>query len=230
MKLQHLLLILVLCASCGTAVDNYSIDIRCPECPSAQVRLWRFTGIGIEPVATTKMERGHAVFYGSVNEPVLMYIFVDGATDYLPVFVENTDIDIDYAYHRPSRSTVAGSQCQKKFSDFLQSYSAYSDKGTGIEKMIENATDNDDTLMLNGLAVNYEVLKREETEFQTQYVLQNLSSPVAAYILCANLMYSLSSERLDSLIKVFPNEIKGHIYVKCADNYLKTMLKDSTAL
>ena len=230
MKLKLLLPILALAASCNSTDESYEIDLHCAECGSAKVSLCRYVDGTISDLSTTTFEHGHAVFKGKINEPELIYIFVEDALDYLPVFLENSSIDIDYVYARPSRSVVTGSQCHKTFSDFLQSYSAYSDKGTGIDKMIENAEDNCDTLMLQRLTDNLKILEHEKVEFQRQYVVQNNTSPVSAYILCTDLMYKLSSNELDTLINMFPSEMKGSIYLKQVFEYRKTMPQDTAAL
>ena len=227
MKLKLLLPILALAASCSTADESYEINMHCAECGSAKVSLCQLVDGNIEEISTVAFEHGNAVFKGIVSEPQLMFLFVDGALDYLPVFVENSDIDIDYVYYRPSRSVVIGSACHKKFSDFLQSYSAYSDKGTGIDKMIENAKENADTLMLQRLTENLRVLEREKVDFQRQYVLQNITSPVSAYILSTDLMYKLSSSELDSITTLFPDEIKGSIYLKQVAEYRASMPTDT---
>lgn len=227
MKLKLLLPILALAASCNTADDSYEINLHCAECGGAQVSLCLYADGNISDLSTTNFEHGHAVFKGHVDEPQLMFLFVEDARDYLPVFVENSDIDIDYVYARPSRSVVTGSACHKKFSDFLQSYSAYSDKGTGIDKMLENAQENSDTLMLQRLTENLIVLEREKVEFQRQYVLQNISSPVSAYILSTDLMYKLTCNELDSITALFPDEIKGSIYLKQVAEYRASMPTDT---
>ena len=227
MKLKLLLPILALAASCNTSDDSYEIDLHCAECGGAQVSLCLYADGNISDLSTTNFEHGRAVFKGHVDEPQLMFLFVEDARDYLPVFVENSDIDIDYVYARPSRSVVTGSACHKKFSDFLQSYSAYSDKGTGIDKMLENAQENSDTLMLQRLTENLIVLEREKVEFQRQYVLQNISSPVSAYILSTDLMYKLTCNELDSITALFPDEIKGSIYLKQVAEYRASMPTDT---
>ena len=230
MKPQILLPLIALCAACHNADDSYEIDLHCAECGSAKVSLCQYVDGNISDLSTIAFEHGHAVFKGKINEPELMFIYVEDALDYLPVFVENSSIDIDYVYARPSRSVITGSQCHKTFSDFLQSYSAYSDKGTGIDKMIENAKENADTIMLQRLTENLKVLEHEKVEFQRQYVVQNYTSPVSAYILCTDLMYKLSSNELDTLINQFPNEMKGSIYLKQVSEYRKTMPQDTAAL
>jgi len=227
MKLKLLLSIATLCVACHNADNNYEIDIHCPDCVGANVSLWHYQDKELCNASEAVFEHGRAVFNGNVSEPQLMYLFVEGARDYLPVFVENSDIDIDYVYARPSRSVVTGSVCHKKFSDFLQSYSAYSDKGTGIDKMIENAEENSDTLMLQRLTENLKVLEREKVEFQRQYVLQNISSPVSAYILSTDLMYKLTCNELDSITALFPDEIKGSIYLKQVAEYRASMPTDT---
>lgn len=227
MKLKLLLPILALAASCNTADDSYEINLHCGECGGAKVTLCLYADDTITELSITTFEHGRAVFKGNVSEPQLMYLFVEGARDYFPIFVENSDIDIDYVYARPSRSVVTGSACHKKFSDFLQSYSAYSDKGTGIDKMLENAQENSDTLMLQRLTENLIVLEREKVEFQRQYVLQNISSPVSAYILSTDLMYKLTCNELDSITALFPDEIKGSIYLKQVAEYRASMPTDT---
>lgn len=227
MKHQLLLPLIALCAACHSSDNSYEIDIRCSDCGGARVSLCRYADGNIVDLSTEYFDRGHVVFKGKVDEPQLMYIYVEDARDYLPLFVENSSIEIDYLYARPSRSVVTGSQCHKTFSDFLQSYSAYSDKGTGIDKMIENAEENADTLMLQRLAETISVIKKEKVEFQRQYVLQNITSPVSAYILCTDLMYHLTCQQLDSLTALFPDEIKGSVYLKQVAEYRAKMPKDT---
>ena len=229
MKPQLLLPLIALCAACHNADDSYEIDIHCTDCGGANVSMWQCQGKNLNIAGATVFEHGHAVFKGKVDQPQLMYIFVEDAIDYLPVFVENSDIDIDYVFARPSRSVVTGSVCHKKFSDFLQSYSAYSDKGTGIDKMIENAEENADTLMLQRLTENLRVLEHEKVEFQRQYVVQNINSPVAAYILSTDLMHKLNISELDSITALFPNEIKGSIYLKQVAEYRASMPNDTAS-
>lgn len=229
MKPQLLLPLIALCAACHNADDSYEIDIHCTDCGGANVSIWQCQGKNLNIAGATVFEHGHAVFKGKVDQPQLMYIFVEDAIDYLPVFVENSDIDIDYVFARPSRSVVTGSVCHKKFSDFLQSYSAYSDKGTGIDKMIENAEENSDTLMLQRLTENIRVLEREKVDFQRQYVVQNINSPVSAYILSTDLMYKLACSELDSVTALFPDEIKGSIYLKQVTEYRAKMPNDTAA-
>ena len=229
MKPQLLLPLIALCAACHNADDSYEIDIHCTDCGGANVSMWQCQGKNLNIAGATVFEHGHAVFKGKVDQPQLMYIFVEDAIDYLPVFVENSDIDIDYVFARPSRSVVTGSVCHKKFSDFLQSYSAYSDKGTGIDKMIENAEENSDTLMLQRLTENIRVLEREKVDFQRQYVVQNINSPVSAYILSTDLMYKLACSELDSVTALFPDEIKGSIYLKQVAEYRAKMTNDTAA-
>ncbi len=229
MKLKLLLPILALATSCNTADDSYEIELHCGECGGAKVTLCLYADESISELSTTAFEHGRAVFKGHVSEPQLMYLFVEGACDYFPIFVENSDIDIDYVFARPSRSVVTGSVCHKKFSDFLQSYSTYSDKGTGIDKMIENAKENADTLMLQRLTENLRVLEHEKVEFQRQYVVQNINSPVAAYILSTDLMHMLDISELDSITALFPNEIKGSIYLKQVAEYRASMPDDTAS-
>lgn len=229
MKPQLLLPLIALCAACHNADDSYEIDIHCTDCGGANVSMWQCQGKNLNIAGATVFEHGHAVFKGKVDQPQLMYIFVEDAIDYLPVFVENSDIDIDYVFARPSRSVITGSVCHKKFSDFLQSYSAYSDKGTGIDKMIENAEENSDTLMLQRLTENIRVLEREKVDFQRQYVVQNINSPVSAYILSTDLMYKLACSELDSVTALFPDEIKGSIYLKQVAEYRAKMPNDTAA-
>ena len=230
MKPALLLPLLALCAACHTSDDSYEIDIRCSECSGARVSLCRYADGNVEEVSTEYFDRGHAEFKGKVDEPQLMYLYVEDSRDYLPLFVENSSIEVDYFCARPSRSVVTGSQCHKTFTDFLQSYSAYSDKGTGIDKMKENAAENADTLMLQRIAETVRVMEREKVEFQRQYVLQNITSPVSAYILSTDLMYHLSRSELDSVTALFPDQMRSSAYMKQVADYLKSLPRDTVSL
>ena len=93
--------------------------------------------------------------------------------------------------------------------------------------MIENAEENADTLMLQRLTENLKVLEHEKVEFQRRYVIQNINSPVAAYILSTDLMHKLNVSELDSITALFPNEIKGSIYLKQVAEYRASMPTDT---
>ncbi|MCQ2973859.1 MAG: DUF4369 domain-containing protein [Bacteroidales bacterium] len=213
-------LILILLCGCKNNNDNYEILIKCNDCNNLNISLWQLVDTTLYPIGLTKIEHNKAIFKGDVVHPTLMFIYTQDCSDYFPIFVENSEIDIEFNYLRPSKSVVRGSQSHKIFNDFLQSYSAYEDKSMAIEKMIKNAKDNFDTLMVLSLENDKNKLEIEKTEFQKQYIKNNVTSSVSAYILSNNLMYNISLDDLQYMLNLFPKEFENNIYIKNAQNYL----------
>lgn len=215
--------VFVLISSCSVKEVNFEINIKTPDANNMIVRLFRETADGLSVVDSTKIEASRAYLKGFVSSPELMFLYIGNAPDYLPVFVEKGTADIDFNYSRPSKSTVKGSETHKIFTDFVRSYSVYCDKAAGIDKMLSSAMRNSDTVMVSGLEQDRELLKGEITGFEEFYVDKYSDSPLACYIISAQLMYELDCAGLKFLLDKIPPENRSNRYYEKAVEYLKSL-------
>lgn len=207
--------------SCTNNGQCFEISIYGKECNNLAIKLCRDTDLGLVTIDSTIFEMQKATLKGSVDNPELMYIFIDNANDYMPIFMENTEITVDANYEKPSKSIVTGSESHRIFTDFLQSYAIYSDKISGLVKSARNAMSNYDTAMYNKIDEERKLTDLEAKEFQKLFVQKNITHPIACYILSTHLMYTLSSEELKKILNSIPQENRNNKYYKKATEYLQ---------
>jgi hypothetical protein len=219
---NHLTLLLITSAlllSCAASnVDSgngsFEIALSGKGCNNIIARLYRDTDSGLAFVDSTRFEMQRGSLHGNLKHPELMYIYIDNATDYLPVFVENGKINIDINYAKPSRSVITGSESNKIFTDFLQSYSVYSSKETGNLKMLQNAYLNLDTLMIERLQQERLLIKQESDGLQRLFIQKYIDHPIACYILSVSLMYDMPHSLLQQLADSIPASNRDNIYYR----------------
>ncbi|MBO7463600.1 MAG: DUF1460 domain-containing protein [Bacteroidales bacterium] len=206
----------------STSGNTFDIALSGKGCNNLMARLYRDTDSGLAIVDSTRFEMQKGRLKGSLQHPELMYLYIDNAPDYLPVFVENSHIDIEINYSKPSKCVVSGSESNKIFSDFLQSYKVYSYKESGNQKMLQSAYSNFDTVMIERLEDERRQIKREAEGLQRQFIQKYIHHPIACYILSAHLMYDMPHTMLRQLADSIPPENRDNIYYRRIINHLNT--------
>ncbi|MBQ4406667.1 MAG: DUF1460 domain-containing protein [Bacteroidales bacterium] len=206
----------------NTSGNTFDIALTGKGCNNLMVRLYRDTDNGLAIVDSTRFEMQEGRLKGSLQHPELMYIYIDNLSDYLPVFVENSHIDIEINNAKPSRSIVNGSESNKIFNDFLQSIKVYSYKESGNMKMLQNAYHNFDTVMIERLEEERRQIKREADGLQRQFIQKYIQHPIACYILSSHLMYDMPHTMLRQLADSIPPENRDNVYYRRIINHLNT--------
>ncbi|MBQ1697229.1 MAG: DUF1460 domain-containing protein, partial [Bacteroidales bacterium] len=194
--------------------NTFDIALTGKGCNNLMARLYRDTDSGLVIVDSTRFEMQKGRLKGCLQHPELMYLYIDNAPDYLPVFVENSHIDVEINYARPSRSIVSGTESNKIFTDFLQSYKVYSYKESGNLKMLQSAHNNFDTLMIERLEDERKQILREADGLQRQFIQKYIHHPIACYILSAHLMYTLPHDLLRQLADSIPPDNRDNVYYR----------------
>lgn len=210
-------------ACAGTPRQGFEISVSAPECNNLTLKLYRDCGNALQLVDSQKVEMHKARLHGSAECPELMYIFLESADDYLPIFVENGRMDVDLNLSKPGKSAVSGSESNKIFTDFLQAYSVYDGKAAGYNKTTMDASLNNDTLLLQDLESALDAVRRERVDFQRSFVQKYINHPIACYILSRHLMYELQEHELAALMDSIPEQNRGNEYYRTAQRRLAEM-------
>ena len=205
----------------GSKGDTFEIELSGKGCNNLSARLYRETDNGLKIVDSTRFEMQKGRLKGGLQSPELMYIYIDNASDYLPIFVENAHIDVDINYSKPGKSIISGSESNKIFTDFLQSYAVYSSKATGNLKMLQSAYSNEDTIMIERLEQERQQIKHECDLLQRQFIQKYIHHPIACYILGAHLMYTLPHEQLRQLADSIPADNRDNLYYRRIVSHLE---------
>ncbi|MCQ2252508.1 MAG: DUF4369 domain-containing protein [Bacteroidales bacterium] len=205
---------------------GFSIQVKSSDCNNMTIKLIRETEQGLEVVDSAKIEMHRARLRGSVRCPEMMYIFVDKASDYLPIFVENSQITVSLNYQKLGKSVVSGSESNKIFTDFIQSYSAYGDKASEHQKMSQHANVLGDTLMIQDLEDDINNVMQESKDFQLQFVRKHIKHPIACYILATSLINELSYSEALGILDSIPEQNRSLVHFARLHNIMKQKKND----
>lgn len=207
--------------SCTGIPDNgFEISVSAADCNNLMVKLYREGRDGLEPVDSQKVEMHKARLCGEIHSPELMFIYMESADDYIPIFVEQGLMEVEVNLGKPARSAVSGSESNKIFTDFMQAYSVYDGKASGYNRMAMDASMNNDTLMLQDLESAHDAIMEERVDFQRSFVQRYIDRPIACYILSAHLMYELDRQSLNDLLDSIPESNRDNIYYRKAERHL----------
>ncbi len=207
-------------ACAGTPGQGFEISVSAPDCNNLMLRLCRDNGDRMAVVDSQKVEMHKARLHGCADTPELMYIYLESADDYLPIFVENGQMSVDINRAKPGKSAISGSESNKIFTDFMQAYSVYDGKAAGYNKTAMNASRNNDTLLLQDLESEQDAIRSERVAFQRSFVQKYTDHPIACYIISSHLMYDLSPLELEALMDSIPPANRANKYYKSAERRL----------
>lgn len=207
----------------GIPSNGFEISVSAADCNNLMLRLYRDAGQGLQPVDSQKVEMHKARLLGQIQSPELMYIFVESADDYIPIFVESGRMDLEINLGKPARSAISGSESNRIFTDFMQAYSVYEGKASGYNRLAMDASINNDTLMLQDLASTNEAIREERVAFQRSFVQKYIDRPIACYILSAHLMYELDGQELSALLDSIPEANRDNSYYRKAMQHLSVL-------
>ncbi len=200
--------------------QGFEISVSAPDCNNLMIRLCRDNGDRMAVVDSQKVEMHKARLHGCADTPELMYIYLEQADDYLPIFVENGQMSVDINRAKPGKSAIQGSESNKIFTDFMQAYSVYDGKAAGYNKTAMNASRNNDTLLLQDLESEQDAIRSERVAFQRSFVQKYIDHPIACYILSSHLMYDLEPQELEALMDSVPAQNRANKYYRQAERRL----------
>lgn len=213
--LATILAVSALLVSCAAKQDTpLDITLYGKGCNNLMARLYRDTDSGLAIVDSARFEMQKARLKCHIQSPELMYIYIENATDYLPVFVDSANIDIEFNSAKPIRSIVSGSESNKIFTDFLQSYWVYVRKETGNMKMLQSAYCNNDTVMIERLNEGRILIRQETDGLQRQFIRKYIDHTIACYILSTHLMFNMRHSDLKQLADSIPESNRNNIYYR----------------
>lgn len=166
----------------------------------------------IDSVYMTKS--GFKFKHVKIKTPELYYLIVDDGKIIIEFFMEQHDIQVNADYNNKGLLEVQGSKSHDEYLSFLQNNVVFENKQSKIYEQKELAMSNNDTSLLVQLSNNYKDVADEQFNFIKQYVLENDSSFVSAFIASRSLANELSLKDLETITANFKDTIKSSIYYK----------------
>ena len=206
--------------------DGYVLNGIIEEYDSGIVYMQRAVNYKLQPYDTAYVVGGTFQFTGQIDYPELFYFQVDGKKKKLvQVFMENSEITLQFHLDRFNEAFVSGSAVHDKFMQFEFQNQTLQFEQNQIQQAYAQAANSGDIQKANQLRGAFAAKGQERLNFMKNFVQSNRQSPVigfvmARYMLDENLYPFLKAEH-DSLVVNHP-ESK---YTKMLGGYLKQIGK-----
>lgn len=191
------------------------------------VYLQRVENNDLVTIDSTEMSNGEFAFEGKVSIPDLYVIQIGEEGDRLVVFLENSTVKIDGENSNVMAASIEGSASHTLMLDFNKKLEEMSTKLTDIGSRYDAAAQ-DNTLtpeFEDELRAEFAAENSKLIAFTKQFVLENISSPVSAYLTLRHLSNQIEFESLDSIVSKFPAEIQTSSFVVMLNERVATERK-----
>lgn len=149
----------------------------------------------------------------SIDLPKMLFIQLKGQILRIPVFVENSNIEVRGNFNQSEKVVINGSNAQAEYDQFLEKVKIYNDQLQELYAENRKLSQEKNEAAIEELIVKYEEIDVQKIDFIYNYILENTASAVTAYIaLMNNGRFDL--EQLDAISIVFDPSIDNSTYVK----------------
>ncbi|MFN4027501.1 MULTISPECIES: DUF4369 domain-containing protein [Flavobacterium] len=148
-------------------------------------------GMGFVAIDTVKIEDGKFEIKGKTTEPEIHFIHVDKVDGKLPLVLEGGEIDIQFDKDSLVKSKISGTYNNDEFTKFNEESdkiqkrlkSKILDFQQRNKMAIENAQKSNDTVAMNKLRAEYELIQKDITDYTFGYPKTHPKSFISVLIL-----------------------------------------------
>lgn len=197
------------------------------------VKMQTETGITIN-VDSTKIKDGKFEIKGKFTEPAMYAIFIEGLQQPVPFIVENDEIKVSIDKDSIWKSKIGGTDYNDKFQKFNEKSNEVNKKLVAFQnknmQAFMAAQQKQDTVTINKLRKEYDVIAKELKEYYDTYADKNGDSYISLLMLQSK--FSSPDFNLEKVKKSFDNldsELKNTKIGKSISDKIKTIEKNQKA-
>lgn len=188
-KASLLLLFTFILISCSTKKDEYVIHGSIKDVDSGKVYLQKFESYQLVNSDSTILLKGEFTFKGKIEMPEMQQIFIEDKKVVVPLFVENSEINVNIFPDSVDKSIVTGSAAHDIYRDYLKLKEPNDKKMDEFFTALDKAKEAGDTLILNRADSVAAALDNEMKKMIIDFAKTNNATVVAPYIVTRNSWY-----------------------------------------
>lgn len=193
-KLLALIIVGLIMVSCGQE-SSYTITGTIEGADEGRVILqYRGDGEWI-PVDSADLKGGKFSITGSVDQPDMYYLALDGGRAMMSFFLENSKITLHTYADSMYRGTVTGSSVQDDFMGYQDGLTQFNDELNKFNEPYSKAMEMEDQETIDKIMEEVNVVRDNQKKYQFDYVKENPKSIIAAYVL------STLSSRIEDVVE-----------------------------
>lgn len=173
-------------------------------------------------IDSVEVSKGAFTFKGKLEFPDMYYIKFSNQEQFLPIFLENSKINVDFNTENIESSKVTGSTEHALFDKYRETESTYRKQLDGIYENYKNAAQAGNEVEINRYENQYDSVENILNNITKDFIMQNPSSAVAP-MLAWQKVYNYSLEELKNINNTLSKSLEK------SENYQK-LLERATIL
>jgi peroxiredoxin len=174
------------------------------------VYLYRVTDDALNVSDSATVTKGAFQMKGQIGIGEMAYLSFDGKKK-LPVFIEASSINVAAKGNDSDSVDISGSNLHKAYQKFMASLEEYDKQISEIYTAFKEAEDDE---ARKEIEEKYDEVDEEKTAYISEYIGENLNSPVSPYLVTKYMMYSAETDEITNLMNSFEGEAKESKYIE----------------
>ncbi|MDN4165696.1 TlpA disulfide reductase family protein [Cytophagales bacterium LB-30] len=200
--------------ACETPQKGFELKGQIAQLDSGKVVLMRQQNGAFERVDSTQIQQGAFQFAFEAQEPELVYLLVEGKNNWMPVFLEASNIQFEAHIDSLASPRISGSASNDQLKAFEKESASFNERLKKIYAEYGEAEEAGDTVAVEKLEADFTATMDEKNAFTANYIKNNSQSHVGAYLAYTNLPYELEAEGIDSVIALFDAQVAATKYIQ----------------
>ncbi len=192
---------------------GYTLNIHFKPSFTGNVRLLARERGAWKLIDSTTVENNQASFSGSLSSPQMYYLKLQGDNAYQPVFMENSQINLQLNPDSVGEGKITGSSVQAEYDEFLQKDREYTKLLQGAWTAYKTAQENRDSIKMSQAEALYDSTEQREKIFVLNYCKQHPAQFSTPYILYRNL-YKFKLNDLEPVVSLLSPQVIASKYGK----------------
>jgi len=200
--------------SCKNVIPGkeYKLQGNIKGVTNTEIYLRKYQGSGYCTIDSVFSANGEFSFNGSVILPELFRISLNNSDEYIPIFVENTNISINANIGKLDSAIITGSSSNNLLVHFWYSIDSIDKIANPLFDSYNSAKKIGDSMKVIELENEIESNAKIQNQFIKDFVKNHSTSVVSAFVLYKYLSGELELEELASLNNNLDTNIKKSIY------------------
>jgi peroxiredoxin len=217
-----ILLSAIIFLSCSSKKEQYSINGNVVGVDKGAIYLQKFDSEKWVSFDSTSLDKGNFTFAGTIKLPEMWQIVMDEKKVVVPVFVENSQIDVSIFPDSLDKSIVKGSASQDKYQQYITSRELIDQKMEEAYNEWKKAKEAGDKITMNRADSISTVLDGEMKKLLLDFVEKNNATVVSPYLVTRN-SWQFELPDLEKIISGLDTSINNSVYTQRLKNRIEIL-------
>ena len=212
-KFAFILLVGIILASCAGNKDQYTIKGVIKGVDTGRVFLQKFDSDHWTNIDSVKLAKGEFTFTGKIGMAEMWHIAMAEKQIYVPVFVENSKIEVQIYADSLDKSSVKGSATQDVYQQYLTLNDAINKKMDDVNSAYKKARETHDTVAMKRADSVSNELDKEMKKQLVNFVKTNNKTVVSPYLVVRN-SWQFELADLEDVVKTMDTSLNNSQYTQ----------------